>query len=288
MQPVKRDPAPSRWGYRYQRLMLTPMFRTLLRKVLPVMVIAGGGALYFLDEGHRNTVQTAFGDVRSSIQERPEFMVQMMAIDGAQDLLSTDIRTVLPVDFPISSFDLDLEEMRVTVEALNAVERAAIRVRPGGILQVDITERRPVAIWRARDGLRLIDGGGIFVGPLALRSDRVDLPLIAGDGAKDHLDEALALFKTAAPISSRLRGLVRMGERRWDVVLDRDQRLLLPTENPVEALERIIVLNQTQDLLERDLAVVDMRYTQRPTLRLNPQAIETMRDIKQNEFGGGN
>ena len=30
----RRDPAPSRWGYRYQRLMLTPGFRRLLRGLL--------------------------------------------------------------------------------------------------------------------------------------------------------------------------------------------------------------------------------------------------------------
>ncbi|MEQ8256181.1 MAG: cell division protein FtsQ, partial [Roseovarius confluentis] len=40
MQQVKRlepkaDPAPSRWSYRYQRLMLTPLFRKLLRVGVP-------------------------------------------------------------------------------------------------------------------------------------------------------------------------------------------------------------------------------------------------------------
>ena len=32
----RRDPAPSRWGYRYQRLMLTPGFRKLV-KVLELL-----------------------------------------------------------------------------------------------------------------------------------------------------------------------------------------------------------------------------------------------------------
>jgi hypothetical protein len=40
--------------------------------------------------------------------------------------------------------------------------------------------------------------------------------------------EALALVAAARPAVPRLRGLVRMGERRWDLVLDRDQRILLP------------------------------------------------------------
>ena len=36
MQQVTRpDPAPSRWSYRFQRLMLTPLFRLALRAGIP-------------------------------------------------------------------------------------------------------------------------------------------------------------------------------------------------------------------------------------------------------------
>jgi cell division protein FtsQ len=52
--------------------------------------------------------------------------------------------------------------------------------------------------------------------------------------------------------------------------LTQDQRLLLPEQNPVQALERVLVLNQAQELLERDLRVVDLRLPNRPTLRLGP------------------
>ena len=71
-----------------------------------------------------------------------------------------------------------------------------------------------------------------------------------------------------------MRGLVRMGDRRWDVVLDRDQRIMLPEDRPVRALERVIVLNQVQDMLERDLAMVDMGLSDRPTIRMTEAAME--------------
>lgn len=83
----------------------------------------------------------------------------------------------------------------------------------------------------------------------------------------------MAILQAAAPLSSRLRGLVRMGERRWDVVLDRGQRILLPETDPVRALERVIVLAEVQDMLERDLAAVDMRLASRPTIRMNENAV---------------
>jgi cell division protein FtsQ len=91
----------------------------------------------------------------------------------------------------------------------------------------------------------------------------------------------MRLFRAAQPLAGRLRGLVRVGERRWDVVLDRDQRILLPENAPVQALERVIALSEAQDILERDLAAVDMRISARPTLRMNKAAVSEWWRIRQ-------
>jgi len=275
----RRDPAPSRMRYRYQRLMLTPGFRKLLRVGVPVLVIGGLVAGWGAREANRQLVADAYADLKSQIQQRDEFMVKVMAVDGADETLAADIRTVLPVEFPLSSFDLDLEEMRQTVAALPAVADARLRVRTGGILQVNVTQRVPVAVFRAPEGLKLIDADGVLIQNIIARADRSDLPLITGDGARDALTEGLEIYATAGPLASRMRGVVRMGERRWDVILDSGQRVLLPTTDPVPAFERVVALNQAQDLLERDVAVVDMRHPARPTIRLNEQAVTSLREI---------
>jgi cell division protein FtsQ len=70
-----------------------------------------------------------------------------------------------------------------------------------------------------------------------------------------------------------------MGERRWDMVLDRDQRILLPSDAAVAALDRVIALNDAQDMLNRDVAVVDMRNVGRPTLRMNEEAAAALRRV---------
>jgi cell division protein FtsQ len=110
---------------------------------------------------------------------------------------------------------------------------------------------------------------------------RPDLPVIAGEGASAHLSEALQLVDASASLGDRLRGVVRMGERRWDVVLDRNQRILLPTDGAVQALERAIMLETTRDVLSRDIARVDLRLEQRPTVRMNATATEEWRRIRQ-------
>ena len=283
--PPRRDPAPSRLSYRLNRLWLTPLFRKLLRTGLPVFVLVFATMWYLGDTDRRDALGLAIADMRASIEARPEFMVELMAIDGASDELSQDIREVVPIDFPISSFDLDLPLLHEAVAGLDAVAKADLHVRPGGILQISVQERLPAVIWRGRQGLELLDEYGHRVAPLMVRADRPDLPLILGDGAEAHVIEALKLLAVAAPLRTRIRGLVRMGERRWDLVLDRGQRILLPEQDPVRALRRVLALDQAEEMLSRDLMAIDMRNSDRPTLRMAPDALEELRRIRHLEAG---
>lgn len=282
MRPM-RDPAPSRIAYRINRLMLTPRFRTFLRYGLPMLMIAAVAAWWASDEDRRSDLTDRVAELRRQIEERPEFMVKMMAVNSASDEVAADIRQVLSIDFPVSSFDLDLDQLREAVEDLPPVANASVRIRTGGVLAVDVQERRPVAVWRSADGLRLIDGEGVEIAALESRQDRADLPLILGKGASQRVTEALALFDAADPIADRFRGLLRVGERRWDVLLDREQRIMLPESAPVRVMEQVMALDRAQDLLARDLAVIDFRNPSRPTLRLTPGAIEALNEASWTE-----
>ena len=280
-----RDPAPSRLAYKVHRLWLTPTFRAMLRVGLPIGAVLLTVGWYFSIPENRAAVADTFTKVQRSVQERPEFMVKLMAVEGATPVVSDAVRQMLPIDFPISSFDLDLEAMRQEITTLDVVEKAELRVRPGGVLEVAITERQPVIIWRHEGILDLLDRTGHRVASLMARNGRSDLPLIAGAGADDAVKEALDLIETARPFGPQLRGLVRVGERRWDVVLATKQRILLPETDPVAALEQVIALDQAQEVMARDLTVVDMRNPLRPTLRLGEPAVEELRRIRAIEFG---
>ena len=117
MQPVEpfRDPAPTRLSYRLQRMWLTPFVRFLVLVGLPMTLSAAGG-YYVLTQTHAvENTQAYVAEVRHTIEQRPEFMVQLMAIDGGTQEVSEDIREILAVDFPVSSFDLDLEDLRARI-----------------------------------------------------------------------------------------------------------------------------------------------------------------------------
>ncbi|MFO7771026.1 MAG: cell division protein FtsQ/DivIB [Roseovarius gahaiensis] len=275
MQQVTRpDPAPSRWSYRFQRLMLTPVFRLALRVGVPFCLTLGVATAYLADEGRREALTLKLTDLREQVVTRPEFMVSLLAVEGASTGIEEDIREIFPYDLPASSFDLDLAHVQEMIRGLPAVAEASLRIRQGGVLLAKITERQPAAIWRHHDGLGVVDAEGVVVDELDSRAARADLPLIVGQGADRAVPEALDILQAAVPLEDRLRGLVRMGERRWDVVLDRGQRILLPEAHPVQALERVIVLEEVQEALARDVVAIDMRLAERPTLRMSENAVE--------------
>lgn len=289
MRPVipRVDPAPSRLSYRLQRLMLTPLCRWFLRIGLPVLVVVGGVAGYLADEARRTALLDQAADLRRQIETRPEFMVDRMTVAGASDALHEEIRAIFPYGLPASSFDLDLPAVRARLEEIPAVVTAAVRVRQGGVLAVEITEREPVMLWRTRSGIRLLDRAGVAIDTLDSRAARPGLPVMTGAGADEHVPEALEILAAARPLEIGIRGLVRMGARRWDLVLRDGKRIMLPETAPVRALERVIVLDATHDMLDRDLVAVDMRIGDRPTLRLSAYATREWWRITEIQAGAG-
>ena len=278
--PLTSDPAPSLLSYRMQRLWLTPLFRALIRVGLPAFGIVGLGWIFLSQADNRDYLRVMVQQAKVSVQNQPVHQLQTLTIEGASPWLLEEIRVQFGKLFPISAFELDLEGMRGWIEGIPSVKRAAVLTSAGGLLSVQVTEIQPEFIWRNFEGLQLISAQGDLLRRVLVRADFAHLPLIAGEGVIASLGEARALLNTAAPISDRLRGLVRIGERRWDLVLLDGQTIALPEANPEQVLAQVIVLSAAQDLFERDILLMDFRNPRRPTLRLRPQALAGLKQVK--------
>jgi cell division protein FtsQ len=272
-KPARRDPAPSRWAYRWQRLWLTPVYRFAFRFVLPFAVIFAMGAAVWADKQRSSAITAQMAGLQDVFENRPEFRVEFLSIEGASADLADAVRAKLAVTLPASSFDLDLDALRDVAQSMDAVAEASVQIRAGGVLRVLLVERQAAVIWRDGDQMQLLDSAGHRVAGLISRSDRADLPLILGTGANLHTQEALDLIVAAGPIAPNMRALQRMGDRRWDIILDRNQRILLPEADALAALDRALALDGAEQLFARDITVIDLRYAARPILRMAPFAM---------------
>ncbi len=283
MLPVRsprRDPAPSRLRYRLTRLWLRPGFRRLVNFGVPML--AGVALVWTLaaEFDARARVAEAVAAVKAAIVERPQFTITELDIPDVSSDLAEQIRVAAFVKLPANSLEVDVNAVRTRVENLAAVERARVRALARGILEIRAIERIPVVVWRSDEGLELLDQGGVRVAEIDSRLRRTDLPLIAGEGASAQVAEALELLAAARPVAGRVRGLVRVGERRWDLVLDRDQVIRLPAGDPVAALGEVMALHASRDLLDRDLTIVDMRDPARPMVRLTEHSVAELARLR--------
>lgn len=280
VRPAVKDPAPSRARYRMQRLWLRPWVRKAIGKGVPLIGLIACAGYLFSDPELRDQVAEKLEETRVSFQSRPEFKIDLLKVKGADQVVSQKVRDAAGLTLPATSFAIDLDQVRTRIEALDEVKAASVFLRNGGVLEATVTPRVPVVLWRGPDGLEMLDANGVRAGRVASRLMRSDLPLIAGEGAEQNITEALEIFATAAPFATRLRGLSRVGERRWDLVLDRGQVIFLPAGDPILAVERVVALDKETELLDRDISVIDLRNGARASIRLQPMAATKLREAR--------
>lgn len=270
MRSLKRniDPAPSIISYRLMRLMLIPRLRLILTLGIPSLVIICGTLVLLLNINLHENIEALKKDLKHALVERPEFMIKVASVDGASDELAHEIREIMPLDFPVSYFDLDIKYLHKVLNDIPAVASAAIKVTVSGVLQIDISERTPAFIWRKDDVISVIDEKGKFIRLATSRLDYPELPLVIGEAANLSIADISSLMEDNQYFLDQVRAFVRVGERRWDLVLDNNLRIMLPQTEFLAAFDRLMLMNHTGSLFSNQLSTIDMRLVERPTVRL--------------------
>lgn len=260
--------SPGWVNYRLQRLLLAKSFAYFLRIFVPVAGVAGVAFGVIAWTGFDFRLNDVMSQIQKSVKYNPEFMISGATFQGASPHTEEEIRALLPARFPVSPFDIDVNELKREVENLPAADSASVSLSPSGFIEIVVVEHAPALVWRNGSDLLLLDSDGRVVGSALRRLDHPELTLVAGSGSDAAAPEAMQIVSAAKPIAGMIRGLVRVGERRWNVVLDRSRTIMLPEKDPVVALAKIIKRNNAEGILSRSISVVDLRNPERMTVRL--------------------
>jgi cell division protein FtsQ len=156
---------------------------------------------------------------------------------------------------------------RQKIESLPWVASAAVERRLPDTVTITIVERRPIALWQHNERISLIDAQGANLGPAAIES-APDLPLVVGGDAPAHAAELLALLSEHPMIAKRVQASNWIGSRRWDLKLDNGVEVRLPETGVSEALAQLADAEATSRVLERDVALIDLRLAGKMIVRL--------------------
>ncbi|OSZ72585.1 hypothetical protein CAP39_04495 [Sphingomonas sp. IBVSS1] len=124
--------------------------------------------------------------------------------------------------------DTDLDDVRTRLRALPWIADASVQRRLPDTLVIEVTERKPVALWQLHGKLAAIDISG-----RVLARDRLerwnDLPILVGPGANARVRDALELI-AATPLGRDMFAATLVGGRRWDLRFKSGEVLALPDQ----------------------------------------------------------
>jgi cell division protein FtsQ len=200
-----------------------------------------------------------------------DLRVATITVEGRSNTPEPLLRSAIRVAVGDPILGFSVEDARARIEGLAWVEHVSVERRLPGTIVVDLTERRPFAIWQTGGKFQLVDRDGAVVSNEDV-SKFPDLPLVVGLDAPAHASAMLDLLSTAPAIKSRVAALVRVGERRWDLQLKNGITVMLPEGHEAAALARLGELQTDEALLDRPLVFIDMRLPDRLAVRARPTA----------------
>lgn len=159
-------------------------------------------------------------------------------------------------------FAINLESLREEIKTRNWVKDAEIRRILPSKLEINITERKPLAIWQFKKELFLIDEEGTVLMSLDA-AEGLPFPLIVGEGANTRAAEIFKTLEEEKTLFSRVHAAIRLSDRRWNVMFMNGIEVMLPENNLDEAWKKLARLQIEKQLLDREVKTIDLRMNDR-------------------------
>lgn len=165
---------------------------------------------------------------------------------------------------PILAFDPQAARERIM--ALPWVAAAEVQRRLPDQIHLRLEERNPIALWQHQGRLAVIDQHGQPI-TNTRPGHFINLPLVVGEGAPLHARALVALLEREPELAERVVAAVWVSDRRWNLRLEGGIEVRLPELGAEEAWSLLARLERQQGVLERDVAMIDMRLADRLVLR---------------------
>lgn len=231
---------------------------------LTALLVGGFVAYGVVIGGHTSAVV-------QSITARTGFAIDEIRVSGNRETSEIDIFDRVGLDGWTSLVGFDAADARRRIESLPWVESATVRKVYPSTLEVRVVEREPFAIWQHGSLLSLIERDGRTIAPLT-GTLHAGLPLVVGAGAQHAAAGIVGRIAAIPELAGRVRGFVRVSDRRWDLRLENDVTVKLPESGVDAALDELLALDRRHGLLSRDIVAVDLRFADRLVVRLSPDA----------------
>ncbi len=277
-------PAPVKPS-RPRRKRAAPLWWKRLRTALALgsaLAAIGGGAMWLVRSGVIAATQNLVAERAIRAFPAPGLRVDNIEVEGRRRVAARGhCWPHWPSSRAIRS-SASISPRRATrLAAMPGVKSATIERRLPGEMHVLITEREPIAIWQNDGKYQLVDRDGLPAGDNI--ADFPALPLVVGAGAPEHAATLLDLLRTEPALHGTGQGVaMRVGPALESILMNGpagDIEVRLPEDEPAAAWHELARFENEQKLLDRKIAVVDMRLPDRLVVRV-PGGVERQQPAK--------
>ena len=195
--------------------------------------------------------------------------IEKVTVEGRLNTSPADILEGLGAVRGKPILEISVPKAQQRLAALPWVQSVEIIRQLPNSLHIRLEEYIPFALWQHEGRYKLIARDGTPIKDVDYAQP--SLTIIVGEDAPSH---AAALFEELSSnpqLSKRVKAAVRLGKRRWNVILDSvDQGILikLPEYNVSTAWNTLAIIDAKHGFLGRAISEVDLRISGRLTVKL--------------------
>jgi cell division protein FtsQ len=190
------------------------------------------------------------------------FDLAQVSITGRHYTAKETLEKAIDIQQGGSIFAVDLQKLQQNIEAIPEVQHAEIRRALPGNIYIRLIERQPAVIWQKAGKQVLMDELGVRLDAKKYMKQK-DWLVVVGADAPKKIPALLKLLRSEPAVMGDVRAAMRVGGRRWNIMLKREITVMLPEENALKAWQRFVHMVKHQALLTQDIRAVDMRLSDR-------------------------
>jgi len=196
--------------------------------------------------------------ITSQMGRGPVSNVQNIETYGTSQKDDEIIKLSLGIGKGSSLRAVDLHQLNYRVSNIPGVKNSAVRRLPNGNIIVKIQKHKVIATWTDGSLYYPLSADGTKINTPS--EERNDNSVVFQGDLPDNLTD---IISGVSSISKYIDYVNMVESRRWNIHTKNGTTIYLPEKDPILAINKIKVLNQTHKLLSRKLEIIDMRDTAR-------------------------
>ena len=203
------------------------------------------------------------------------FTVQNVLVEGRVNTDADVIMAILNVDKgdPIMAFHT--RAAREMIEKITWVKGGSVERRLPDTIYVNIIEHQPYALWQKDKKVTVINDEGKVLSRTNLSRFK-KLLLVVGNDANTRARDIKTLLHAEPVVEVLVKSASYVSGRRWDLHLENGMVLKLPEHDAEMALSKIARFQIKDNILAKDIKIIDLRDPSRIVVEARPGAAKTL------------